>query len=78
LDVEPYIDRQGLNLNALLVFAAVFGFGGAFISLLISKWTAKRMTGAQVIAAPRDATEQWLVETVRRQAQAAGIGMPRT
>jgi len=76
LGVEPYLTSQGLNLNALLVFAAVFGFGGAFISLLLSKWTAKRMTGAHVIDIPRDATEQWLVETVRRQAQAAGIGMP--
>jgi heat shock protein HtpX len=76
LGVEPYLNQQGLNLNALLVFAAIFGFGGAFISLLISKWTAKRMTGAQVIDSPRTATEHWLLDTVRRQAQAAGIGMP--
>jgi heat shock protein HtpX len=76
LGIEPYLNQQGLNLNSLLVFAAIFGFGGAFVSLLISKWSAKRMTGAQVIETPRNATEQWLVETVRRQAQAAGIGMP--
>lgn len=76
LGVEPYLTRQGMNLNALLVFAALFGFGGAFISLMISKWTAKRMTGAQVIESPRTATEHWLVDTVRRQAHAAGIAMP--
>ena len=60
----------------LLVMAAVFGFGGSFISLLISKWIAKRSTGAHVIEQPRNETEQWLVDTVRRQAEAAGIGMP--
>ncbi|PKM44275.1 MAG: protease HtpX [Gammaproteobacteria bacterium HGW-Gammaproteobacteria-1] len=78
LGVERILDAQGANLdlNALLIFAAVFGFGGSFISLAISKWTAKRMTGAQVIERPRDASEQWLVETVRRQAQQAGIAMP--
>jgi heat shock protein HtpX len=54
----------------------VFGFGGSFISLAISKWTAKRFTGAQVIESPRNASEQWLLATVRRQAEAAGIGMP--
>jgi heat shock protein HtpX len=78
LGVERILDAQGsdLDLNALLIFAAVFGFGGSFISLAISKWTAKRMTGAQVIERPRNASEQWLVETVRRQAQQAGIAMP--
>ena len=76
LGVEPYLNEQGLNLNALLVFAAVLGFGGAFISLALSKSTAKRMSGAVVIEQPRTATEIWLIETVRRQAQAAGIGMP--
>ncbi|MDX1442374.1 MAG: protease HtpX [Gammaproteobacteria bacterium] len=65
-----------LDLNSLLIFAAIFGFGGAFISLAISKWTAKRMTGAQVIEQPRNEAEQWLVATVQRQAQMAGIGMP--
>ena len=77
LGVEPYLNEQGLNLNALLVFAAVLGFGGAFISLALSKWTAKRMSCAVVIEQPRTATEVWLmIETVRRQAHAAGIGMP--
>ncbi len=62
--------------GTLLIFAAVFGFGGAFISLAISKWTAKHMTGAQVIAQPRNELEHWLVSTVRRQAEGAGIRMP--
>jgi len=66
----------GLNLGALLVFAGVIGFGGALISLALSKWSAKFMTGAKVIENPRTETEHWLVETVRRQAQQAGIGMP--
>lgn len=76
LGVEPYLNEQGLNLNALLIFAAVMGFGGSFISLFISKWTAKKATGAQVIESPRSQEEIWLVETVRRQAQLASIGMP--
>ena len=66
----------GLNLNALLVFAAVIGFGGAFISLAMSKWSAKMMTGAKVIDSPRSEAEQWLVQTVQRQARQAGIGVP--
>lgn len=64
------------QMSGLLVMAAVFGFGGSFISLLLSKFMAKRSTGAQVITEPRTQTERWLVDTVRRQAQAAGIGMP--
>ncbi len=78
LGVERILDEQGvgLDLNNLLIFAAVFGFGGSFISLLMSKWTAKRFTGAQVITSPRNSTEQWLMQTVQRQAQQAGIGMP--
>ena len=60
----------------LLVMAALFGFGGSFISLLMSKWIAKRTTGAHVIAQPRNEAEQWLFATVQRQAQMAGIGMP--
>ena len=76
LGVEPYLTSQGLDLNALLVFAAVFGFGGAFLSLLMSKWSAKMAVGAQVIDQPRTEAERWLVETVRRQARQAGIGMP--
>ncbi len=76
LGVEPYLNEQGINLSALLVFAAVMGFGGAFISLAISKWSAKKAVGAQVIGAPRTPTEHWLVETLKHQAQAAGIAMP--
>ncbi|TCS72386.1 heat shock protein HtpX [Sulfuritortus calidifontis] len=76
LGVEPYLNEQGLNLQALLIFAAVMGFGGAFISLAISKWTAKMSVGARVIETPSTSEEFWLVETVRRQAQAAGIRMP--
>ena len=64
------------NTGGLLVMAAVFGFGGAFISLALSKWMAKRATGAQVITQPRNEAEAWLLQTVRRQAEAAGIGMP--
>ena len=60
----------------LLVLATIMGFGGAFVSLLMSKWIAKMTTRAVVIAEPRNEGERWLVETVRRQAQAAGIGMP--
>lgn len=66
----------GLNMEALLIFAAVIGFGGSFISLAMSKWMAKMATGAQVIDQPRNATEQWLFETVRRLSRQAGIGMP--
>lgn len=76
LGVEPYLNQNGLNLQSLLIFAAVFGFGGSFISLAISKWMAKKSVGAQVIENPTTATEHWLLETVKRQAQAAGIGMP--
>ncbi|WP_215397698.1 protease HtpX [Rheinheimera oceanensis] len=68
------VDRS--SIGGLLVFAAIFGFGGSFISLAMSKWMAKRSTGAVVIEQPRNATEQWLMNTVARQAKAAGIGMP--
>ncbi|GAB3754383.1 protease HtpX [Lysobacter olei] len=64
------------NNGALLVMATVFGFGGSLISLMMSKWVAKRTTGAHVIEQPRNEAEQWLVTTVRRQAEAAGIKMP--
>lgn len=64
------------QFGGLLVMAALFGFGGSFISLLISKWSAKRFTGAKVIDNPRNEAEQWLLSTVRRQAEQAGIGMP--
>lgn len=65
-----------LNLQALLVYSTIIGFSGAFISLLISKFIAKRSMGVQVIEQPTNATEKWLVDTVRRQAEMAGIGMP--
>ena len=78
LGVERILDEQGvgLDINSLLIFSAVFGFGGSFISLAISKWTAKRFTGAQIIEQPKNSTEQWLLTTVEQQARAAGIGMP--
>jgi len=65
-----------LNLSALLVFCAVFGMAGSFISLFLSKWMAKRSTGTQLITQPRTADERWLMETVQRLSQKAGIGMP--
>lgn len=78
LGVGSMLDQQGigLDLNNLIIFAAVFGFGGSFISLAISKWTAKRLTGAQVITSPANETEAWLVHTVQQQAANAGIGVP--
>ena len=69
-------DGTGINFQSLLVFAAVIGFGGSFISLLMSKWMAKRSVGAQVIETPSNQTERWLFDTVQRQAQRAGIRMP--
>ena len=78
LGIESILDEQGvaLDLNSLLVFSAVLGFGGSFISLAISKWSAKRMTGAQVITQPRNDVESWLLNTVKRQSDQAGIKMP--
>jgi len=76
LGVNRWFTEQGLNYEALLIFSAVFGFGGAFISLLISKPMAKWSMGVKIIEQPRSADESWLVATVQRQAQAAGIGMP--
>jgi len=78
LGIEGILDREGvgLNLNALLVMAAVIGFGGSFISLLISKWSAKRLTGAHIIEVPSNTAERWLFDTVKRHADRAGIGMP--
>jgi heat shock protein HtpX len=78
LGVDGYLDEQGVGFDyrALLIFCAVFGMGGSFISLALSKWMAKRMTGARVIERAASPAEEWLVETVRQQAQAAGIGMP--
>ena len=71
LGVDRFLYQSGLNLPSLLIFAAIFGMGGSLISLLMSKWTAKRFSGAQVIEQPRNEVERWLVETVRRQAGAA-------
>ncbi|MDX1677058.1 protease HtpX [Arsukibacterium sp.] len=74
--VFSFLGIDHSSIGGLLVFAAIFGFGGSFISLAISKWMAKRSTGAVVITQPRNATEQWLINTVARQATKAGIGMP--
>lgn len=76
LGVNRYLTANGLNLGQLLVFAAIMGFGGAIISLLLSKPIAKWSSGVQVIDQPRNADEAWIVETVRRFADKAGIGMP--
>lgn len=76
LGVGPMLTQQGLDMTSLIVYAAVFGFGGSLISLALSKWTAKRLTGARVISSPANEVEVWLVEVVRRQALKAGIGMP--
>jgi len=76
LGVNKYLTANGLNLGSLLIFAGLMGFGGAFISLFLSKPIAKWSTGARVIEHPSNSTELWLVNTVSAQAQKAGIGMP--
>ena len=78
LGVDRILDAEGsgIDFNSLLIMAGVIGFGGSLISLAMSKWSAKRMTGAVVIEQPSDPTERWLVDTVRRQAEVVGIGMP--
>jgi len=78
LGVDQILDESGSDLNyeSLLVLSLVIGFGGSFISLAISKWMAKRSTGAQVITQPRNEVESWLLNVVERQAQQAGIEMP--
>jgi heat shock protein HtpX len=78
LGIDRILDEQGvgLDMGSLLAFAAVVGFTGSLISLAMSKWTAKRMMGVRVIDQPTTSTERWLVETVRVQAEKAGIGMP--
>jgi heat shock protein HtpX len=76
LGLDAYLASQGLGLNGLLIMAVVFGFAGSFISLAMSKWMAKKGMGVKVIERPADRTEAWLIETVRRQARQAGIGMP--
>ncbi|MDB4057822.1 protease HtpX [Candidatus Thioglobus sp.] len=78
LGVESLLAQNGsdLNLNALVIFSGIFGFGGAFISLVISKWMAKRMTGAIVIDSPSNNVEKWLLDTVKKQSKIVGIKMP--
>ncbi|TXE64768.1 protease HtpX [Serratia nematodiphila] len=68
---------QSSSVQGLMIMAGLFGFGGAFVSLLMSKWMALRSVGGEVIEQPRNATENWLLETVRRQSQQAGIAMPQ-
>ena len=68
---------QSSSVQGLMIMAGLFGFGGAFVSLLMSKWMALRSVGGEVIEQPRNQTEQWLLETVRRQSQQAGIAMPQ-
>ncbi len=78
LGVDRLLQADGgaLDYQALLIFAAVFGMGGSFLSLAISKWMAKRAMGVRVIEKPANAQEQWLIDKVREQARAAGVGMP--
>lgn len=78
LGVEHYMSANGvdLNLGSLLIFCAIFGMAGSLVSLFISKWMAKRSSGTKIITSPSTAQEQWLVATVERLAQNAGIGMP--
>lgn len=77
LGLNRYLDANGLNLGSLLGFAALMGMGGAFISLAISKWSALRMVGGQVIISPQNTSEAWLLATVQLYAKEAGIGMPQ-
>ncbi|MBT8129736.1 MAG: protease HtpX [Gammaproteobacteria bacterium] len=78
LGVDSLLQQNNVDLDiqALLVFSAVFGMGGSFISLAMSKWSAKHMTGAEIIEQPGNRTQQWLLDTVKRQAAQAGIAMP--
>ena len=76
LGVNRFLTANGLNLGMLLAFSALIGFGGAFISLFMSKMMAKWSTGARVITSPGNSTEFWLVQTVERLSQRAGIAMP--
>ncbi|HSN20379.1 MAG TPA: protease HtpX, partial [Usitatibacter sp.] len=76
LGVNRYLAGTGLNVQALAVFSVIVGFAGSFISLLLSKTMALWTTGAQVIETPQSADERWLVDTVRRLAEKAGVGMP--
>ncbi|WP_428101398.1 protease HtpX [Candidatus Rariloculus sp.] len=79
LGLESILNAEGtqLDLQSLLIFSAVIGFAGSFISLALSKWMAKRSTGAKVIESPRNELERWVLSTVQRQARTAGIGCPQ-
>lgn len=76
--IEGILKENGtdLDLQALLLMSAIIGFAGSFISLAISKWSAKRLMGVQIVGEPSNDSERWLIETVKRQAQLAGIGIP--
>lgn len=76
LGAGRFLGPQGIDVGSLLTFAAIFGMGGSFLSLAISKWVAKRSVGAQVITQPSNGTEQWLIRTVQEQARRAGVAMP--
>lgn len=78
LGIDQMLANQdfGINMTGLLIMAAIMGFAGSFISLAMSKWMAKRSMGVQLIEQPANSRERWLLETVQRQAQQAGIGMP--
>jgi len=76
LGVNAYLTEEGIHFGLLLAMSAIFGFGGAFISLALSKFIAKRSVGAYVISTPRNNTEAWLVQTVAQLAKQANIGMP--
>lgn len=76
LGVEHYLQGSGLNLTSLLIFCAVFGFSGSLVSLIISKWMAKRSTGTRIIENPTTEEEIWLLNTVKELSEKAGIGMP--
>ena len=76
LGLDQWLSAEGIDYVSLLWFSAIFGFGGAFISLLMSKMIAKMSTGAHVIDGSEGTTQYWLVETVRKLAEKAGIGMP--
>jgi len=76
LGIDQALAMRGQSLTGLLVISAIIGMAGSFISLAMSKWIAKRSTGAQVIETPQNETERWLKDTVARQAHAAGIGVP--
>src|SRR5678816_1044420 len=74
LGLDQWLTSEGIDYYSLLVFSAVFGFGGAFISLLMSKFIAKMSTGAQVIDGSEGTTQYWLVDTVKKLSEKAGIG----